>query len=380
MPGWLRGQVGLTANHPLASYQVLGLILLALLVIPIYRIVVWPLSRLALALVRWRHASVEESAVASWIRPLGWLAVLWMLERGVTMLDFRTETAGMILSVLIPALLIVTTFALFRLIDPLLRLVAGPAATNPSEYTRASMGFPVISLVLKIVVVVTGLAALLRLFNFDVGTVLAGLGIGGLAIALAAQDTLKNFFGSIMLIADHTFRVGDLVKIGGNEGVVESVGLRNTRLRGLDDSLLTVPNSDLTTSHVTNFGARRFRRFRTQFEVAHGTPPGVLEQFREGVLDLIRNHPQIRQQKYEVAVSDLGSSGIQILIQVFFEVTDGHAELIARDSLILDILRLTERLGIAFESPTLLLDRNGHASPLLETGNAVISALPGSSG
>ncbi len=280
----------------------------------------------------------------------------------------------MILSVLIPALLIATTFALFRLIDPLLRLVAGPAATNPSEYTRASMGFPVISLVLKIVVVVMGLSALLRLFNFDVGTVLAGLGIGGLAIALAAQDTLKNFFGSIMLIADHTFRVGDLVKIGANEGVVESVGLRNTRLRGLDDSLLTVPNSDLTTSHVTNFGARRFRRFRTQFEVAHGTPPSVLEQFREGVLDLIRNHPQIRQQKYEVAVSDLGSSGIQILIQVFFEVTDGHAELIARDCLILDILRLTERLGIAFESPTLLLDRNGQTSSATESGKDLLSS------
>jgi MscS family membrane protein len=239
------------------------------------------------------------------------------------------------------------------------------------------MGFPVISLVFKIVVVVMGFDALLRLFNFDVGTILAGLGIGGLAIALAAQDTLKNFFGSIMLIVDHTFRVGDLVKIGANEGVVESVGLRNTRLRGLDDSLLTVPNSDLTTSHVTNFGARRFRRFRTQFEVAHGTPPSVLEQFREGVLDLIRNHPQIRQQKYEVAVSDLGSSGIQILIQVFFEVTDGHAELIARDGLILDILRLTERLGIAFESPTLLLDRNGQASSAVPTGNAVTAASPG---
>ena len=75
-------------------------------------------------------------------------------------------------------------------------------------------------------------AALLNVFEFDVGTVLAGLGIGGLAFALAAQDTLKNFFGSLMLIADRTFRVGDLVQIGGNEGVVESVGLRTTRLRG----------------------------------------------------------------------------------------------------------------------------------------------------
>ena len=137
------------------------------------------------------------------------------------------------------------------------------------------MGFPVISLVLKILVVAVGLAAAARGCSTSTSaTVLAGLGIGGLALALAAQDTLKNFFGSLMLIADRTFRVGDLVKIGGNEGVVESVGLRTTRIRGLDDSLLTIPNSDLTTAHVTNFGARRFRRFRTRFTVAHGTPAG----------------------------------------------------------------------------------------------------------
>jgi MscS family membrane protein len=376
VPGWLRSQVELREDHPLALYQVLGSILLLVAVIPIYRIVIRPLTRLAAALFRWRSMAAEQSEIRSWVRPLGWLAALWVLERGVMLLDLRTETAGVILSVLIPAVVIATSFAFLRLIDPLLRLVAGPAATSQVENTLAAMGFPVISLVLKIVVVVTGLAALLKLFNFDVATVLAGLGIGGLAIALAAQDTLKNFFGSIMLIADRTFRVGDLVKIGGNEGVVESVGLRNTRLRGLDDSLLTVPNSDLTTSHVTNFGARRFRRFRTQLEVAHGTSPDVLQQFREAVLELIRNHPQIRQQKYEVAVSDLGSSGIQILIQVFFDVTDGHAELIARDSLILDILRLTEQLGISFNSPTLLLDRNGQASPALETGKGVSSPSP----
>ena len=80
-----------------------------------------------------------------------------------------------------------------------------------------------------------------------------------------------------MLIADRTFRVGDLVQIGGNEGVVESVGLRTTRIRGLDDSLLTIPNSDLTTAHVTNFGARRYRRFRTRITVALRHAPGPLD-------------------------------------------------------------------------------------------------------
>ena len=218
------------------------------------------------------------------------------------------------------------------------------------------MGYPVLSLVLKIGVAACGFAALLNLFEFDVGAVLAGLGIGGLAFALAAQDTLKNFFGSLMLIADRTFRVGDLVKIGANEGVVESVGLRSTRIRGLDDALLTIPNSDLTTAHVTNFGARRYRRFRTQITVPYGTPPDRLIDFRDGILEVIRQHSAIRQEKHEVVLNDLGSSGVAILVQVFFDVPDGHAELIARDGLILDVVRLADRLGID-------LDKAGRTLP-----------------
>ncbi len=200
------------------------------------------------------------------------MAAIWVLVQGVTLLDLRIGAAGVLLAILVPAFWLAAAFAAYQLIDPILRLVAGPALTQEGATTLAAMGFPVMSLVLKMVVVAGGIAALLNLFEFDVGTVLAGLGIGGLAFALAAQDTLKNFFGSLMLIADKTFRVGDLVQIGANEGVVESVGLRTTRIRGLDDSLLTIPNSDLTTAHVANFGARRYRRFRTRINVPYGTP------------------------------------------------------------------------------------------------------------
>jgi MscS family membrane protein len=267
----------------------------------------------------------------------------------VTILDLRVEAAGSLLAVLVPVYWLVAALAAYQLIDPALKLVAGPALTQEGATTLATMGYPVLALVLKILVVASGLAALLNLFEFDVGTVLAGLGIGGLAFALAAQDTLKNFFGSLMLIADRTFRIGDLVQIGTNEGVVESVGLRTTRIRGLDDSLLTIPNADLTTAHVTNFGARRYRRFQAHITVPHGTPPDRLIEFRDGIQELIRRHPGIRQEKSEVALDDLGNSGVQILVQTFFDVSDGHAERIARDGLILEIVRLADRLGIPFK-------------------------------
>lgn len=369
LPGWLRYRFELTNQLSIALYQLLGMVVLFLLVLPVHWLIVRLFASAVKALMRWRGIATAHDEVAAWVRPTGWVAAVWLLIEGVRLLSLRMEPAGACLALLVPAFWLVLALSAYQMINPILKLVAGPAVTQ-GEASFAAMGFPVMSLVLKILVAVFGLATVLKLFGFDVGTVLAGLGIGGLAVALAAQDSLKNFFGSLMLIADRTFRVGDLVQIGTNEGVVETVGLRCTRIRALDDSLMTIPNSDLTTSHITNFGARRYRRFRTQLSIAYGTSPEALIKFREGILEQIRNHPHVRQGKYEVVVNDLGSSGIQLLIQVFFEVPDYHAELLTRDSLILDILRLAERLGIAFDTPTLLLERGQPETVQPYRGNA----------
>ena len=322
------------------------MVLLVVLIVPAYRLAAWSVLILFRSILSWRNVPTDDRDIRSWVRPVGWLAVLWMLVEGVALLDLRMEAAGALLAILVPVYWLVAVLAVYQLIGPILKLVAGPALTQQGATTRAAMGFPVISLVLRILVLAYGIGALLTLFDFDVGTLNAALGIGGLAFALAAQDTLKNFFGSLMLIADRTFRVGDLVRIGANEGVVESVGLRSTRIRGLDDSLLTIPNSDLTTAHVTNFGARRYRRFKTQITVPHGTPPDRLIEFRDGILEQIQQNSAVRQEKYGVALNDLGGSGVEILVQVFLNVSESHAELIARDRLILEVVRLADRLGI----------------------------------
>jgi MscS family membrane protein len=351
LPNQLTTRLRLSEPWSLKIYQLFGIILLILLIMPVYRLVVWPLRHLLRWLTTWRDLFADDREIRSWVRPVGWLVVAWMLVAGVVILDLRIEPAGSLLAVFVPVFWITAALTAYQLINPVLKLIAGPAFSKEGATTFAAMGYPVLSLVLKILAVGYGLVALLDLFEFDVATILAGLGIGGLAFALAAQDTLKNFFGSLMLIADRTFRIGDLVKIGENEGVVESVGLRTTRIRGLDDSLLTIPNSDLTTAHIANFGARRFRRFQIHITVPYDTSPERLIEFRDGIIGIIGQHPGVRPYKYEVVLNDLGISGIDILLRVFFDVSDGHAELIARDALILDIVRLADRLGIVLDQP-----------------------------
>ncbi|MDG3002555.1 mechanosensitive ion channel family protein [Paludisphaera mucosa] len=362
-PAWLRTRLDLWGWFSPALYQVVGAALLVGLVVPAYSVVVAALDRLARALMRRRGAEADDREIAGWARAAGCAAVTWLLIQGVAALDLRMATAGALLAILIPAFWVLAAFSAYQLIDPALRLVASPNANLDGASPLAAMGLPVVALVLKILVGALGLAAVLKLFDFDVATVLAGLGIGGLAVALAAQDTLKNFFGSLMLIADRTFHVGDLVQIAGNEGVVESVGLRTTRIRGLDGSLLTIPNSDLTTAHIANFGAHSYRKFRTRITVTHGTPPERLVQFRDGILDLMRNHREVRPEKIEVVVNALATSGIEILVQAQLDARDGHAELKTRDELILDILRLAERLGVAFDSPSIVVEREGRPRP-----------------
>lgn len=327
----------------LSIYQVIGFWTSLFLTIPLYRIVVRFTRQVLVFLLQARNADWDEQEIQSWVRPIGWSCSLALMIFSMTLLDIRSSLSGPILGVLVPLHALLMTYAAFLLVTPLTRMIAGPSISLQGASTLAAMGYPVLTLVLKIIALSVGFGSLLELFDFDVATILAGLGIGGLAFALAAQDTLKNFFGSVMLIADRTFRVGDLVKIDGNEGLVESVGLRTTRLRGLDDSLVTVPNSDLTTAHITNYGARRFSRFRTEIVIPYGTSSQSLDSFRDEILATLRNQSGIRQDKIEVALHDLTNSGITLLIQVYFEGADRHQELNSRNRFIMELVQLAEK-------------------------------------
>jgi MscS family membrane protein len=191
------------------------------------------------------------------------------------------------------------------------------------------------------------------MFTWDVTAVLTGLGIGGLAFALGAQDSLKNLFGSFTLIADRPFVVGESVKIGNQEvGVVEVVGLRSTRIRTAEDTLLIVPNSSLTSTEITNYGRRRYRRYLTRIGVAYSTPLERLITFREGICELIRKNPRTRKDHLEVGINDLAASSIEILVNVYFEVANRQEELATRDAFILEILRLAENLKVELAFPT----------------------------
>ena len=126
---------------------------------------------------------------------------------------------------------------------------------------------------------------------------LAGLGLVGLAASLAAQDTLKNFFGTLLLIGEHPFKIGDFIVVNTMEGTVESVGFRSTWIRTPEDSLITIPNSIIANASIDNRGARQYRRYRTFVGLDYDTPLDRLVALRDGLRDYAAAHPLIRADK-----------------------------------------------------------------------------------
>ena len=211
---------------------------------------------------------------------------------------------------------------------------------------------PITNTALKVATLVIGVLFILGNLGVNVTSLVAGLGLGGLAVALAAQDTFRNLLGGVTIFADRPFQVGDWVVVGDLEGTVEHVGFRSSRVRTFYNSVVTVPNARIVDTSVDNMGLRQWRRYKTTLGVAYHTTPDQLQAFTEGIRALIRANPGMRKDYYIVEFVDFGATSLELLVYCFITAPDWNAELRTRHVLNLDIMRLAEELGVEFAFPT----------------------------
>ena len=335
-------------------YQWIGLALIIFLAVTfdfILRSIVRVITRRYIRKEEDGQTQSDTSAlVGKLARPLGltggailaWFLIA-LLELPITADQiFRTATKALAL--------LAGTWSIYRLVDVVAEFFARRAAKTKNTYD--DLLIPLIRKAIKIFVVAYGLVFIAESFSLPITSLVAGLGIGGLAFAFAAKDTIENFFGSVAVIVDSPFVVGDWIVVGDVEGTVEELGFRSTRVRTFYNSLVTVPNATLVRATVDNYGKRRFRRFRTMLQIEYGTPPDTIEAFCEGVREIVRQHPYTRKDYYEVHLNGFGAHSLDILLYVFFRVPDWSVELQERQRLMLDIIRLAQKLGVAFAFPT----------------------------
>ena len=342
---------------PVVERSFLGFTLWQLIGLAILAVLAWIAQRLLRVFFRGflvRLASrgsnwaAEELGAAA--LPASWLATVWIFRRFLADLRFPV-LVNQVLNVLLDLTLagIAVWFA-FRAIEAIcsrLEAIAARTETNVDDHL-----VPLARTVLRVGSVVVAFLLIAQSQGYSITTLVAGLGLGGLAIALAAQDTLANVLGSLAIVGDRPFQVGDWVLVDGYEGTVERVGLRSTRVRTFYDSVVSVPNSKVVNSIVDNMGQRKFRRMKHMLALRYDTDPDRIQAFVDGVRGLILKNPAMRHDYFEIHLNRFADSSVDILVYCFFRVPNWHEELSERHNFLLSILRLAKEIGVDFAFPT----------------------------
>jgi MscS family membrane protein len=216
------------------------------------------------------------------------------------------------------------------------------------------------------VVLALGAVAVLNELGFKVASLLAGVGIGGIALALAAQKTVENVFGSVSIGVDQPFRVGDYVKIeDAVAGTVETIGFRSTRIRTLDRTLVTIPNGKLADMRSETFAARDRIRFFVNLGLAYGTTAAQVRAVLGEIEALLARHPQIHPEGLSVRLTALAESSLNVEVACWFATADFGAFTRIRQEMLLAFLEIVERAGaeLAFPTRTVHLVREGEVRP-----------------
>ena len=211
---------------------------------------------------------------------------------------------------------------------------------------------PIVRKSLRVFVVLVGTLAILQSFDISIIPLLTGLSIGGLAFALAAQDTIKNFFGSVMIFVDKPFQVGHWITSGEIDGTIEEVGFRSTRIRTFTNSVMYIPNGKLADATINNHGLRVYRRFYTNIGLTYETAPDKIQLFVNGLEKIVQDHPYTAKDNYNIYLNEIGPYSLGVMFYIFFEVPEWSLELKARHEVLLAILKLGQTLGVNFAYPT----------------------------
>ncbi|MFG0256420.1 MAG: mechanosensitive ion channel family protein [Phycisphaerales bacterium JB043] len=345
MPQQLRSQI-----MGLFGWQWLGLLALIFIAVVIDLAVQLFLRGFATRRIRKRGQEAEPDEIKRSMRPFGLFAASLFMIASIWALALPAEALRIVIPAIRLVMSVASVWAAFRTVDLISSVAASRAKLTASRYD--DLLIPLVRKTLKIFIFAIGLIYIAGALNIEIVPLLTGLGIGGLAVAFAAKDTIENFFGSVAVIMDHPFQVGDWVVVEGVEGIVEELGFRSTRIRTFYNSQVTIPNATLVRATVDNYGRRKYRRFKTALNVTYDTPPDTIEAFCEGVRELIRLHPYTRKDYYCVYFNNMGAHSLDILVYTFFEAPDWQTELRERQRFLLDVLRLAKQLGVEFAFPT----------------------------
>lgn len=253
------------------------------------------------------------------------------------------------------AMLAIVTWLVIRVISSTEKFLREKAA-DPKHWLDTSL-VPLIVLSLKTLVWITIFVVVAQNLGYSVSGLIASLGIGGVAVALAAKDTLANFFASVMVMIDKPFRIGDWVKSPNFEGVVEEIGFRTTKIRTFGKTMQVVPNDKIANMIVENMDRRKdegfdMRRIKMTVGLEYGATADQMEEAVKGIKEILRLNERVDQKFFLVYFTDFGDFSLNVLVYFFAATTDWAKYLEIRQEVNLAIMRKLEQLGLSIAFPT----------------------------
>lgn len=254
------------------------------------------------------------------------------------------DSAGRIISIL------TGIWFLWRLIEGLSAYFS--ARAQETESNMDDQLVPFVAKTMKIFLALTGVLVVAQNMGYSISGLLASLGIGGIAIAMAAKDTIANVFGSIMILVDRPFSVGDWIKAPGFEGVVEEIGFRSTKIRTFEKTLVNVPNSALANMVIDNIDARSVRRIKMRIGLTYDTTAAQMDAAIKGIEAILLNHPGVDQSYKLVKFDEFEDSSLSIFLYYFSASKVWEEYLQVRQEVNMQIMDLLEGMSLEFAFPT----------------------------
>jgi len=290
------------------------------------------------------------------IKPVRFLIIIAALAIINDILPLPDKVGEFVKGTLLVLVALDVAFFLTRLVDLYVDGFIAPKV----EKTESKLDDSLLIIVKKSVkwfIWIISIVLVLQNLDINVTSLVAGLGIGGLAIALAAQETLKNFLGSIAIFSDRPFHVGDRIQVEGMDGAVEAVGFRSTKIRTLDGTLVTIPNSKIADSVINNIARRPTIKNLYNIGITYDTPPEKIELALKIIRDVIGNHPST--DNYWVYFKGFGDFSLNILVIHWCKYLAYQEFLIATEEINLEIKKRFNAEGIefAFPSQTVYLEK-----------------------
>jgi len=334
----------------IAWWQLIGLLFLIFVATLVRYLVSWGVqtqgTRLSARVVKGLDPDLLKHAA----RPIGTVVMVLLIMYVLPTLRLGVDINRVLIFGLRVAAAVSSVLIVYRLVDVGADIMGKRAQSTDTKLDDQLV--PLVRKSLKTVTVVLGVVFVLQNMEVEIGSLIAGVSLGGLAFTLAARDTVANLFGSVSIFADQPFQVGDWVKMQGVEGVVEEVGMRSTRVRTFYKSLVSIPNSKVADGDIDNYGKRDLRRTFLTLGLTYDTSPAQIEAFCDGVRGILQNNDAVWQDSFYAEFSGFGESGLEVMLYFFFDVETWDEELRARHLIYLEILRLAEALGVGFAFPT----------------------------